>query len=95
MRSGVTFHNGKELHANDVVASIRHHQGEASKSAAKGVVEAISDVRAEGADTVVFELSSGNADFPFVVNDYHLVIMQAKEDGSADWESGIGTGAIR
>lgn len=91
LRQGVQFHNGKELVAEDVVASINHHRGEDSKSGAKAIVDPIVDVRAEDPYTVVFELESGNADFPFVVNDYHLVIMQAK-DGKADWQSGIGTG---
>ena len=35
LRQGVTFHNGREVTAEDVVASINHHRGEDSKSAAK------------------------------------------------------------
>ena len=92
LRSGVEFHNGKSLTAEDVVASFNHHRGEDTGSAAKGIVAAITDIRADG-DVVVFDLDGGNADFPFIVSDYHLVICPAKDDGSMDWESGVGTGA--
>ena len=85
IRQGVEFHNGKTLDANDVVASINHHRGEATKSAAKGIIEPVTDVKADGKDTVVFTLSGGSADFPFLVSDYHLGICPAKDDGTIDW----------
>ncbi len=94
LRQGVTFHNGKTLDAGDVVASIGHHLGDKSTSAAKTVLGDVAKVSAQGNDTVVFELHSGNADFAYVVADYHLVIMPAK-DGAADWQAGIGTGGYR
>ena len=57
LRQGVEFHNGKTLDADDVVASINHHRGEDTKSAAKGIIAPIEDVKADGKDTVVFKLS--------------------------------------
>ncbi len=90
IRSGVEFHNGKTLTPEDVVASINFHRAEESKSAAKGLLTAISEIKVDG-DNVVFVLEDGNADFPFVMSDYHLVILPAV-DGKMDWESGIGTG---
>lgn len=92
LRPGVEFHNGKSLEASDVVASFNHHRGEDTKSAAKGIVAPVTDVKAEGKDVVVFTLSGGNADFPFLVSDYHLVICPANDDGTIDWQSGVGTG---
>jgi peptide/nickel transport system substrate-binding protein len=92
LRRGSTFHNGKAVTTDDVVASFRHHLGENSKSAAKSLLASMSSVTADGPETVVFELQGGNADFPYIVSDYHLAIMPAKDDGSADWESGIRTG---
>ncbi len=92
LRRGVTFHNGKSLTPADVVASFNHHRGDNTKSAAKGIVAPITEVRVEGNDTVVFTLNGGNADFPFLVSDYHLVICPAKADGTIDWQSGAGTG---
>ncbi len=95
LRPGMTFHNGKDVTADDVVASINHHRGEDSQSAAKPIVESITDIKADGKSTVVVTLSAGNADFPFIVSDYHLPILPAKEDGTPDWQSGIGCGAYK
>ena len=92
LRQGVEFHNGKTLDANDVVASINHHRGDDSKSAAKTIVDPIADIKADGKDTVVVTLNEGNADFPFIVSEYHLAIKPANADGSIDWQSGVGTG---
>ena len=91
LRKDVEFHNGKTLDSEDVVTSINHHRGEDSKSAAKPLLEEVVDVRKDGKHTVVVELSGGNADFPFVVNDYHITIVPAK-DGKANWQGGVGTG---
>lgn len=92
LRQGVEFHNGKTMNATDVVESFQHHMGEETKSAAKGIISAVESVKADG-DTVVFKLSGGNADFPYIVSDYHLNICPAKDGGGIDWESGVGTGA--
>ena len=94
LRKGVEFHNGKTMDAEDVIASINYHRGENSKSAAKSIVAAIADIRADGKDTVVFELSTANADFPFLLSDYHLVIAPAN-GGNPDWQAAIGTGGYR
>jgi peptide/nickel transport system substrate-binding protein len=88
----VTFSNGRPLTAGDVIASFRHHMGDDTKSGAKELLKDVTDIRADGDNVVVFELGSGNADFPFVAADYHLLIMPAAADGTMDWKSGIGTG---
>jgi len=91
---GVTFHNGKSFTADDVIASYRYHMGPNSKSAAKSLLQAVTDIKADGPDTVVFSLSGGNADFPYICSDYHIPILPAKADGTADWQSGNRTGAF-
>jgi len=93
LRRGVEFHNGKTLDANDVVASVNHHLGDDSTSAAKAILESITDIKADGNETVTFTLREGNADFPFILSDYHVAIMPAT-DGGVDWQSGVGTGAF-
>ena len=94
LRKGVTFHNGKTLDADDVVASFNHHRGPDSKSAAKAIVDTIADIKADGKDTVIFTLKSGSADFPVLCTDYHLVV-GASRDGKIDWEACNGTGGYR
>src|SRR5690606_7798325 len=69
LRPGVTFSNGKTLDADDVIASFNHHRGPQSKSAAKAIVDAITDIKADGKDRVVFTLANGSADFPTLVTD--------------------------
>ena len=91
LRKGIEFHNGKTMTAEDVIFSINHHLGEESKSAAKAYLKSIKDVKADGKHEVIFELSGGSADFPFILGDYHLTICPAGTEGQ-EWEKGIGTG---
>ena len=92
IRQGVEFHNGKTLDSQDVVDSLRHHLAEDSKSAAKGILGGIESVEADGKHGVTVHLTGGDADFPFLMSDYHLLICPSKGDGTIDWESGVGTG---
>lgn len=87
LRKGVEFHNGKPLTAADVIASVDHHRGEDSKSPIKQIVDPIEKIAAPDDHTVVFTLTGGNADFAFLLFDYHLCIMPADAIGE-----GIGTG---
>lgn len=91
LRKGVEFHNGKTMTAEDVIFSINHHLGEKSKSAAKGYLKSLKNIKADGKYEVIFELSGGSADFPFILGDYHLTICPAGTKGK-EWEKGIGTG---
>ena len=87
LRQGVEFHNGKTMTSEDVVASFNHHMGEDSGSAASGLLTAVKSLTADGKNRVIFELESANADFPFIVSDYHISIRPA-----GDMASGVGTG---
>lgn len=87
----MSFHSGKELSVDDVIASINYHRGENSTSAAGPIVAPIQQLTADG-DSVVFKLDGGNADFPFILSDYHLTIHKANGDGM-DWQSGDGCGS--
>lgn len=93
LRQGVTFHSGKTVTPEDVVASINFHRGEGSTSAAKPLLEVITDISVDG-NTIVFTLNTGNADFPFTFSDYHLTICPAT-DGGMDWQSGNGCGPYK
>jgi peptide/nickel transport system substrate-binding protein len=91
LRKGIEFHNGKTLDAEDVIDSIQYHRGKDSKSAAKALLEAITEIKADGKNTVIFKLDGGNADFPFILAAYHLTIQPAGTRG-AEFAKGIGTG---
>ena len=90
IRQGVTFHNGKALDAGDVVYSLNLHRGE-TKSGAKGIIGGIKDVRATGPHEVLITLNEPNADLPYILSDYHLMIVP---DGWTDWTRPVGTGAF-
>lgn len=92
VRKGVEFHNGKTLDSTDVVDSLNHHLGDDNKSAANGILSGIESVKADGKNTVVVELKGGDADFPFILSDYHINMCPSNGDGTIDWASGIGTG---
>ncbi|MBJ2150237.1 ABC transporter substrate-binding protein [Paracoccus sp. IB05] len=81
------FHDGSKITAADVIASINHHRGADSTSNAKSVVENIASITADGDNTVVFDLTSGDADFPFILTDYQLAICKANADGTIDWQN--------
>ena len=82
IRDGLTFHSGKTVTPDDVIASINYHRGDDSKSAAKPIVAAITEIKADG-NAAVFTLDAGNADFPYIMSDYHLPILPSK-DGKID-----------
>lgn len=90
LRAGVEFSNGKSLTTEDVINSVNTHRGEDSKSGAKGVFSGIADIKADG-DVVEFTLTDGNADFPYLLTDYHMNVVPTV-DGKADVTSIYGTG---
>lgn len=91
LRKDVTFHNGKTLTADDVMASFNHHRGEESKSAVKSLVDPIISMVSDGPNRVIMTLATADAGFPFIVSDYHLVILPSV-DGKVDALAGVGTG---
>ncbi len=95
LNSKATFHSGKKVTADDVIASMNHHRGEKTTSAAKALLTSVTDITKNGDDTVVFKLDSGNADLPWLMTDYHLAICPGKEDGTIDWQSGDGCGPYK
>lgn len=94
LRQGVTFHNGKSFGADDVIESLRLHVAEGSKSAAQPIVSAISEMKKLGEHQIQFELETGNADFPYMMSDYHLLIYPAGQIEEAI-AKGIGTGLYK
>jgi peptide/nickel transport system substrate-binding protein len=88
LRKGVEFHNGKTMDAEDVIHSINFHRTKDSKSAVKSLLGQIDTIKNDGKYTVIFSLKNGNADFPYLMTDYHLCIIPAGSNGL----DGMGTG---
>lgn len=89
LREGVEFHNGKTMDSKDVVFSINHHRGKESKSPVKFIADMIEEIKIDGKNKVLIILREGNADFPYLMSDYHLQIVP---DETSEFNSGIGTG---
>jgi len=94
LRKGVTFHNGKSFGADDVIASLNMHTEEGAKSAAKPIVAAITTMKKMNDHQIQFTLAAGNADFPFLLSDYHILMYPAGMIDEAI-AKGIGTGLYR
>ncbi len=90
IRKGIEFHNGKTVRPEDAIASIDYHRREGSTSVGGALVEQIVEMRVDG-QNVVINLEAGNADFPYIMSNFHLPILLS-ENGEADWKSGIGCG---
>jgi len=89
LRKDVEFSNGKKLTAADVVYSLNRHLAADSKSAAKGLLQGIRTIRADGNHVVVIEHETGDADIPVIMGDFHLQIIP---EGYNDWSTFVGTG---
>lgn len=92
IRKGIQFHNGKEMTPEDVLATIQRHADANSKSGALGVLQGIGDLKVDGQHLVV-TLDAPNADLPFLLSDYHLLIQP--NGGKDNPTAGIGTGPYK
>ena len=90
IRQGVTFHSGKDVTVEDVVASLNHHRGDDATSAIKQFFDPVLEISADG-QNVVITLDAPNGDFPYLMSDYHLAIMPGM-DGRIDPMSSDGCG---
>jgi len=91
LRQGVTFHNGKAFGADDVIESLNMHLGEESKSAAKPIIENIASMTKVTDHQLELVLNAPNADFPYLLSDYHIMMYPAGMVQEAITQ-GIGTG---
>ena len=94
LRKGVKFHNGKSFGADDVIESLQMHTAEGAKSAAKPIVSAITDMKKVNSHEVQLTLKAGNADFPYLLSDYHIMMYPAGMIDEAI-AKGIGTGPYK
>jgi peptide/nickel transport system substrate-binding protein len=88
IRKGVEFHDGSKLTADDVIYSMRRHQGEDSVSGIKSLLSSVKEWKKTGTHEVKAIMSNPNADLPIT-----LGVFQAKiaKNGSTGGK-GNGTG---
>ncbi|MBD9371055.1 twin-arginine translocation signal domain-containing protein [Rhizobium sp. ARZ01] len=92
IRDGIEFHNGKTVTAEDVAATIERHADEKAKSGALGILRNIKGIKASGKEVIV-TLAEADADFPYLMTDYHLIIQP--NGGKDDPNAGIGAGPYK
>ncbi|WP_137155147.1 ABC transporter substrate-binding protein [Rhizobium sp. FKL33] len=92
LRSGLTFHNGQSLTAADVKESLDRHIAKDSQSAAKALLSTVTAIDALDSSTIRITLSSGNADLPTILSDYHFSIHPA---GFKDFSKPVGSGPFK
>lgn len=91
LRKGVTFHDGKDLTADDVVFSMKRHLDPAVGSKVAKIAAQMTGFKAVDKSTVEITLADPNADLPTILALHHFMIVQ---DGTTDFSKGNGTGAF-
>lgn len=91
LRPGVTFHDGSEMNADDVVFSLDRARAEDSTNAQKALFAGIKAVRAVDPLTVEVTLSKPNGNFPFNLAWGDAVIL-APESADQAATAPVGTG---
>ncbi len=90
LRADVTFHNGKTLIADDVIASLNRHRGEDSASAMKSFMAEVESITKDGNYIVKFKLLNPNVDFPVILSENSLSILPSKDGKIETFDVGCG-----
>ncbi|OEC97128.1 MULTISPECIES: ABC transporter substrate-binding protein [Rhizobium] len=91
LRKGVTFHDGKELTADDVVFSLKRHLDPGVGSKVAKIAAQMTGFKAVDKSTVEITLADPNADLPTILALHHFMIVA---NGTTDFSKGNGTGAF-
>ncbi|WP_170383398.1 ABC transporter substrate-binding protein [Ruegeria atlantica] len=92
LRPGVEFHNGKTMTSEDVLKTMERHSNEDSKSGALGIMKGIESMKADG-EYFQVTLAEANADLPYLMSDYHLIVQP--DGGMENPGDGVGTGPYK
>ncbi|MEL6207279.1 MAG: ABC transporter substrate-binding protein [Pseudomonadota bacterium] len=90
LHEGVLFHDGTEMTANDVIASMNFH-----KDAIGLIRQNVERMEAMGDYGVRFFLQDANAEFPYALAEYRAMILKANDNLEEMGFDGIGTGPFR
>ncbi|OKH87199.1 ABC transporter substrate-binding protein [Thalassospira sp. TSL5-1] len=89
LKSGVEFHDGKTLTADDVIYSLKRHLDKSVGSKAHSIAEQMTDISKVDDLTVKIGLLAANADLPTILALHHFMILA---DGTTDFTTANGTG---
>jgi peptide/nickel transport system substrate-binding protein len=97
LRSGVKFHNGQPMTADDVVYTFQQLSDPKNASNALSVLQGVlkpAGVRAVDSGTVAFHLEAANGNFPYLVSsdNYNAIIVPKGTDFGSWDKTFIGTG---
>ncbi|RQW61875.1 ABC transporter substrate-binding protein [Vibrio viridaestus] len=92
LKKGISFHDGKELTADDVVFSLNRHKDPVTASKVMGLAKQIKSVEATNKYEVTITLEGPNAEFPSILAISHMLIVPANV---TDFNKGIGTGPFK
>ena len=100
LRTGVKFHNGKQMTADDVVYTFKQLSDPKNASNALSTFTGVltpSGVKKVDASTVEFHLEAPNGNFPYLVSsdNYNAIIVPAGTDFGKWQKTFIGTGAFK
>lgn len=74
IREGVSFHDGSPLTLDDVLWTFEYLRG--TEGPVKDLLSVIASIEAGEGNTLVITLSNTNPDFPYLLGDNHIVILQ-------------------
>lgn len=94
LRRGVTWHDGKDFTADDVVYTIKRSWGNKKNifNAALATVVDFDNVKKLDSHTVEVALKTGLSEFPSITCSQNCYIVQ---DGTTDFNNGVGTGPFK
>ncbi|WP_166418293.1 ABC transporter substrate-binding protein [Cochlodiniinecator piscidefendens] len=93
LREGVTFHDGSDFGADDVIYSMTRHFREGSEAPSKSFMSQIASIDKLGPLQVRFNLNAPHSDFPMLLSDTRVHVTK---DGVEDFTgTPVGTGPFK
>ena len=90
VRSGMMFHDGEAVEAEDIKYTIDRMLDPESSAPVKASLSYLESIEAPDAGTLIFNLEGSNTEFPRDLSDYHLRVLPSHVDFSKIADGSIG-----